>query len=132
MHTFVRRAAVQGRVDEALAAVKELLTTVCANREYLLAVLLAGKSAFLNECRRGFRGMAVDDGTFDAMWYYIRARRGPGGDDRKVLEAEYEWLIAQREQRENALKAEAAALQELDEKAHGKDAQAEIGKFGLN
>ena len=103
---------------------RELLSTLLGNRELLLACVLSGKRAFCNECRQAFAGMAVGEIEIERIWAFIESKKGP------TPEYDYEWLIAQREQQEAALKAEADALLELEQKAHGKDAQAEIGKWG--
>lgn len=113
------------RMEEADLAVRELLQTLLGNREMLLACLLSGKTAFQNECRQAFAGMLVTEDMLDHIWAFLQAKRGPGN----IIE-EYEWLLAQKEVQENAARAEAAALKELAEKAHGKDAEAERGKFG--
>jgi hypothetical protein len=118
-------ARMLSRAEEADMAVRELLSTLTGNRELLLACLLSGKSQFMNECRRAFHGLAIDDGIIEHCWYFLVAKRGPGN-----IAEEFEWLQAIREGQDEKARTEAEALKELADKAHGKDADAERGKFG--
>lgn len=100
-----------------------LLGTLLGNRELLLAAVLAGKTAWRNQCIRLFAGLRFTDDMIDSMWHYIDARKGPN----PVYE--YERLQEQREQREAAARAEAAMLRELYELSHGKNREEESAKI---
>lgn len=117
-----QQIAIDEKAPEVVAS-RELLRSLLTNRELLLAAVLAGPTAWRNNCIRLFQGMRFTDDMIMSMYYYLDARKGPN----PVYE--YERCQEMREARENVDRAEAAALKELYALAHGKNHEEEEAKI---
>ncbi len=118
----VRQTLLDSDSPEVLAS-RELLSSLLADRELLLAAVLAGPTAWRNNCIKLFQGMRFTDDMIMSMFYYLDARKGPNPA------YEYERCQEQRQEKENKVRAEAATLRELYALSRGKNREEEEAKI---
>lgn len=75
------------------------MSDVCGSRRFLLKVVLAGKSHWMNSARQGFgsiQASGIPDSVLEDMWVYFLHQAGPA--NREHLKAELGLLLEQQDQ----------------------------------